>query len=263
MTAAGERPAVALVAVLLGFFVLLPLVSVVAEAVHAGLPAALATFADPYAQSAIVLTLIVTAITIAFNTVAGVLAAWTIARYAFPGKTFLVAIIDLPLTISPVVAGLAVLLCFGAHAPAGAWFAAHGIPIAFAPPGIVLATIFVTFPYVARETLSLLSESGGELEEAALGLGANLWQTFTRVTLPRARWAILSGILLCNARALGEFGAVSVISGRIRGLTDTVPLHIENLYNEDNLVGAFTLAGALAVVAIALTLARTRAEKAG
>jgi len=189
-----------------------------------------------------------------------VLAGWTLTKYRFPGKALILAIIDLPLTVSPVVAGLALLLCFGTNAPLGAWFAAHGWKIAFAPPGIILATIFVTFPYVARETIALMSETGPELEEAALGLGATLWQTFARVTFPRARWAIFNGLLLCNARALGEFGAVSVISGNIRGLTSTLPLHIDILYNEDNLVGAFTLAGALALLVIGLTLARSVIE---
>jgi sulfate transport system permease protein len=254
---AGDALAVGGVVVLLGFFVALPLVSVAVEALHAGLPVALATFADPYALDAIGLTAVVALVTIAVNGVFGVLAAWTMTKYAFPGKTWLLAIIDLPLTVSPVVAGLAILLCFGGSSPAGQWFAAHGMKIAFAPPGIILATIFVTFPYVARETMALMNETGRELEEAALGLGATVWQTFARVTFPRARWAILNGLLLCNARALGEFGAVSVISGRIRGLTDTVPLHIEILYNEDNLAGAFALAGALAVVAITLTLVRS------
>jgi len=253
----GDRAAIALVALLLGFFVLLPLVSVAYEALRAGLPAALATFGDPYAQSAIALTAFVALITIAVNGSFGILAGWTLTKYAFPGKALVLALIDLPLTVSPVVAGLAVLLCFGTNSPLGAWFVAHGFKIAFAPPGIILATIFVTFPYVARETIALMNETGRELEEAALGLGATLWQTFARVTFPRARWAILNGLLLCNARALGEFGAVSVISGRIRGLTDTVPLHIEILYNEDNFVGAFTLAAALAIVAIALTLIRS------
>ncbi len=247
------------VIVLLGLFVLLPLVSVMAEALAAGVPSALATFADPYARDAIALTAFVAAITIAVNGTFGVLAAWTMTKYDFPGKTWLLAVIDLPLTVSPVVAGLAVLLCFGSRSPVGAWFISHGWKIAFAPPGIILATIFVTFPYVARETIALMNESGREHEEAALGLGASLWQTFVRVTFPRARWAIFNGLLLCNARALGEFGAVSVVSGRIRGFTDTVPLHIENLYNDDNLVGAFTLAAALAVVAIALTLIRSTA----
>ena len=195
--------------------------------------------------------------TVVVNGAFGVLAGWTLTKYTFPGKALLLAVIELPLTVSPVVAGLALLLCFGTQSPVGAWFAAHGWKIAFAPPGIILATIFVTFPYVARQTIALMGESGRELEEAALGLGASVWQTFARVTFPRARWAILNGLLLCNARALGEFGAVSVISGSIRGLTDTVPLHIDILYNEDNLVGAFTLAGALALLAIALTVGRS------
>jgi sulfate transport system permease protein len=253
----GDRIAIAGVVLVLGVFIGLPLASVGYEALRAGVPAALATFADPYARDAIALTIGVASITVAINTVLGVLAAWTLAKYAFPGKALVLAIIDLPLTVSPVVAGLAILLCFGSHSPAGAWLAAHNFKVAFAPPGIILATIFVTFPYVARETLALLSESGRDLEEAALGLGASVWATFWRVTFPGARWAILNGVLLCNARALGEFGAVSVISGRIRGLTDTVPLHIEILYNEDNLAGAFTLAAALAVAAIALTAIRS------
>jgi sulfate transport system permease protein len=255
------RLAVAGVALLLGFFVFVPLCSIAFEALRGGWPAAAATFADPYARAAIGLTLLAASVTIVVNGAFGVLAGWTLTKYAFPGKALLLAAIDLPLTISPVVAGLALLLCFGTNAPLGAWFAAHGLKIAFAPPGIILATIFVTFPYVARETVALMGESGTELEEAALGLGATVWQTFCRVTFPRARWAILNGLLLCNARALGEFGAVSVISGSIRGLTDTVSLHIDILYNEDNLVGAFTLAGTLAVAAIALTLVRGTIDK--
>jgi sulfate transport system permease protein len=243
--------------VLLSAFIALPLASVAAEALRTGLPGALATFADPDARSAIVLTAVVALITVAINGVLGVLAAWTLAKYSFPGKALVLAVIDLPLTVSPVVAGLAILLCFGSHSPAGAWLGAHGWKVAFAPPGIVLATIFVTFPYVARETLVLMNATGRDLEEAALGLGASAWQTFWRVTFPGARWAILNGLLLCNARALGEFGAVSVISGHIKGRTDTVPLHIEILYNDDNLVGAFTLAAALALAAIALTLIRS------
>jgi sulfate transport system permease protein len=245
-----ERAAIAGVALLLAFFVFLPLCSIAYEALRAGLPLAAATFADPYAQSAIVLSAITAVFTIAFNGAFGVLAGWTLTKYTFPGKALLLAVIDLPLTISPVVAGLALLLVFGTRSPIGAWFEAHGMQVAFAPPGIIL-------PYVARETIALLSETGRELEEAALGLGATLWQTFTRVTFPRARWAILNGVLLCNARALGEFGAVSVISGNIRGLTDTVPLHIDVLYNSYNLVGAFTLAGALALVTITLTFIRS------
>jgi sulfate transport system permease protein len=252
-----DRLAIAVVALLLGVFVALPLASVADEALRAGLPGIIATLTDPYAISAIVLTLFVALITVAINGAFGVLAAWTLAKYTFSGKALILAIIDLPLTVSPVVAGLAVLLCFGSRSPLGAWFVAHGMKIAFAPPGIILATIFVTFPYVARETLALMSETGRDLEEAALGLGASVWQTFWRVTFPGARWAILNGLLLTNARALGEFGAVSVISGKIRGLTDAVPLHIEILYNEDNLAGAFTLAAALAIAAITLTLIRS------
>jgi sulfate/thiosulfate transport system permease protein len=252
-----ERAAIGGVALLLAFFVFLPLCSIAYEALRSGWPLAAATFADPYAQSAIVLSAITGVFTIAVNGAFGILAGWTLTKYSFPGKALLLAIIDLPLTISPVVAGLALLLVFGSRWPIGAWFEAHGMQVAFAPPGIILATIFVTFPYVARETIALLSETGRELEEAALGLGATLWQTFARVTFPRARWAILNGVLLCNARALGEFGAVSVISGNIRGLTNTVPLHIDVLYNSYNLVGAFTLAGALALVTITLTFIRS------
>jgi sulfate transport system permease protein len=254
---AGDWLAIAGVALLLGVFILLPLVSIGFEALRAGWAPVVATFSDPNARSAIGLTVLATAVTVVVNGAFGVLAGWTLTKYRFPGKSLLLAIIDLPLTISPVVAGLALLLCFGTRSPLGAWFAAHGIQIAFTPIGIVLATVFVTFPYVARETIALMSEQGRDLEEAALGLGATVWQTFARVTFPRARWAILNGLLLCNARALGEFGAVSVISGQIQGLTDTVPLQIDFLYNEDNLVGAFALAGALALVVILLTFVRS------
>jgi sulfate transport system permease protein len=252
-----ERGAIGAVALLLGFFVFIPLCSIAYEALRAGLPLAAATFDDPYARSAIALSAIAAVFTIAFNGAFGILAGWTLTKYAFPGKALLLAVIDLPLTISPVVAGLALLLVFGTRWPIGAWLDAHGIKVAFAPLGIVITTIFVTFPYVARETIALMGETGRELEEAALGLGASLWQTFARVTFPRARWAILNGLLLCNARALGEFGAVSVISGNIRGLTNTVPLHIDVLYNSYNLVGAFTLAGTLALVTITLTFIRS------
>ena len=218
---------------------------------------------EPYAQSAIVLTLEVAAMTVAVNTVFGLLAGWTIAKYRFPGKAWLIAAIDLPLTVSPVVAGLAILLTFGPHLPLGAWFVAHGVHVVFAFPGIVLATIFVTFPYVARTYSTYLLEQGRELEEAALSLGASVWQTLWKVTLPSSRWALLTGVLLCNARAMGEFGAVSVVSGRIRGLTDTVPLHVEILYNEDAFVGAFALSAALATVTMVFSAMRTIAERRG
>jgi sulfate transport system permease protein len=247
----------------LGSFVGLPLASIAFEAFRLGLGPALQTFADPYARSAIALSVGVALATLTVNGAFGILAGWTLTKYRFAGKAILLTLIDLPLTVSPVVAGLAVLLCFGRRSPLGGWLDAHDWQIAFAPPGIILATIFVTFPYVARETIALMTETGRELEEVALGLGASVWQTFFHVTLPRARWALLNGLLLCNARALGEFGAVSVISGRIRGLTDTVPLHIEILYNENNFVGAFTLAGALATVAIALTAIRSAIERQG
>jgi sulfate transport system permease protein len=243
----------------------LPLVFVFAEAFTGGLGTIAATFADPYAQSAIRLTLIVAAATVLFNGTFGVLAAWTIAKYRFPGKALLLAAIDVPLTVSPVVAGLAVLFVVGARSPFGGWLLSHGIHVAFSPPGIVLATIFVTFPYVARELVTFMQERGRELEESALVLGASVWQTLWRVTLPNARFALLNGLLLCNARAMGEFGAVSVISGRIRGLTTTVPLHIEMLYNENAFAGAFALSAGLALVTIGLTgtreiLARTRID---
>ena len=245
-----------------GSLVVLPLVSVFFEAFRSGIGAFATVFGDGYARSAIALTIQTAAIVVAFNTAFGILAAWTIAKYRFPGKAFLTSAIDLPLSVSPVVAGLAILLSLGSHSPVGGWLLAHGLRVAFAPPGIAIATIFVTFPYVARELSSFLSEQGRDLEEAAPLLGANVWQTLWRVTLPGARWALLNGVLLCNARAIGEFGAVSVISGRIRGLTDTVPLHIEILYNEDAFVAAFALAAALASVTILLTLVRSWIEHA-
>jgi sulfate transport system permease protein len=256
----AEAAAIGLAIAIVAGLVALPLLSIFFEAFRAGAGAFAASFADRYAQSAIALTLEVTACTLVANTLFGVLAGWTIAKYRFPGKALLLSAIDLPLSVSPVVAGLAILLTVGARSPLGGWLLAHGIQVAFAPPGIVLATIFVTFPYVAREFAAFLQEQGRELEEAALSLGASVWQTFWRVTLPNARWALLNGILLCNARAMGEFGAVSVISGRIRGLTDTVPLHIEILYNEDAFVAAFSLAAALATVTIGLTLVRSAIE---
>ena len=241
---------------------MLPLASVFYEAFRAGIAGFGTVFGDPYARSAIVLTLQTAAVVVVCNTAFGILAAWTIAKYRFPGKALLTSAIDLPLSVSPVVAGLAILLTLGSHSPVGAWLVAHGMRVAFAPPGIAIATIFVTFPYVARELSAFLGEQGRELEEAALLLGASAWQTLWRVTLPGARWALLNGVLLCNARALGEFGAVSVISGRIRGLTDTVPLHIEILYNEDAFVAAFALSAMLASVTILLTLLRSWIEHA-
>lgn len=257
-SALGLRGAAAIgfAALLLLVFIVVPLGEIVYEASQAGLAPMLAAFADREAQAAIALTIGAALIAVAFNAAFGLIAAWTLTKYRFPGKAALQALIDLPLTVSPVVAGLALLLTFGTRSPLGAWFAHHGFPIAFARPGIVVATIFVTFPYVARELIALMSEQGRELEESAIALGASTWQTFWRVTFPEIRGAFINGTLLCNARAMGEFGAVAVISGRIRGLTDTVSLHISNLYDDAHIVAAFTLAGTLAIVAIALTLLR-------
>jgi sulfate transport system permease protein len=248
------------IVVAIGFvtvLVIFPLALVFQEAFRDGLAAFVSAFTDGYAVSAIELSISTAAIALVFNTLFGILAGWTIAKYRFPGKALLLSAIDIPLGVSPVVAGLAVLLTVGVHSPLGAWLIAHGIRVAFAPPGIALATIFVTFPYVAREVTTFLMESGRDLEEAALSLGASTLATMWRVTLPSARTALINGMLLCNARALGEFGAVSVISGHIRGLTDTVPLHIEILYNDDAFTAAFALSAGLAVVTIALTLLRT------
>jgi len=261
--ATGFAKAVA-IALAIGFVlarVALPLLTVFLEASRGGLRAFAGAYAEPYALSAIRLTLEVAAATVAFNASFGILAAWTITKYRFPGKALLLSAIDLPLTVSPVVAGLAILLTVGVHSPIGAWLVGHGLRIAFAPPGIILATIFVTFPYVVRELTAFMQEQGRELEEAALSLGAGAWRTLLAVTLPNARFALLSGVLLCNARAMGEFGAVSVISGRVRGYTDTVPLHIEILYNEDAFVAAFALAAGLATVTMLLAALRAGVER--
>jgi sulfate/thiosulfate transport system permease protein len=242
-------------------FIGLPAASVLYEAFRDGFHAFTATFWNHDISSAIVLTVSVTLITVTCNTLFGIIAAWTITKYRFPCKALLISAIDIPLTISPVVAGLAILSAYGNHAPVGAWLAAHGLRIAFAFPGIVLATIFVTFPYVARELIAFMQEHGRELEESALLLGANIGQTLWRVTLPGALPALLDGILLCNARAMGEFGAVSVISGRIHGVTTTVPLDIEVLYDDGNLSMAFSLALMLAVITIILSLVRSHIQR--
>jgi sulfate transport system permease protein len=252
----GAGAAIGFAVLLMLVFIVAPLAEIGYEASRAGLAPMLATFADHDTRAAIALTIGAALVAVGFNAAFGLLAAWTVTKYRFPGKAVLQALIDLPLTVSPVVAGLALLLTFGTRSPVGAWFAQHGFPIAFAAPGIVVATIFVTFPYVARELIALMSEQGRDLEEAAIALGASGWQTFRRVTFPEIRGAFVGGVLLCNARALGEFGAVAVISGRIRGLTDTVSLQISSLYEDANIVAAFTLAGTLAAVAIALTLLR-------
>ena len=216
--------------------------------------------ADPDTLSAIRLTLIVAAIAVPLNLVFGVAAAWAIAKFEFKGKAFLITLIDLPFSVSPVISGLVYVLLFGAQSLLGPWLKSHGIEILFAVPGIVLATIFVTFPFVARELIPLMQEQGTGDEEAALSLGANGWQTFWHVTLPNIKWGLLYGVLLCNARAMGEFGAVSVVSGHIRGLTNTMPLHVEILYNEYNFVGAFAVASLLAVLALVTLVLKTLLE---
>nr|WP_246387600.1 sulfate ABC transporter permease subunit CysW [Chiayiivirga flava] len=237
----------------LAFFLLLPLVAVFAEALRQGVGAYLAAFTEADALAAIRLTLLVAAIAVPLNLVFGVAAAWLIAKHRFRGKQVLITLIDLPFSVSPVVSGLVYVLLFGAHGWLGPWLAEHDVRIIFAVPGIVLATIFVTFPFVARELIPLMVEQGTDDEQAALSLGASGWQTFRHVTLPNIRWGLLYGVLLCNARAMGEFGAVSVVSGHIRGLTNTMPLHVEILYNEYNFVAAFAVASLLAGLAL-LTL---------
>ncbi len=234
----------------LALLVLAPLAAVFSEALRDGIGAAIASLGDPDAQAAIRLTLLAAAIAVPLNAVFGLAAAWAIAKFDFRGKAFLITFIDLPFSVSPVVAGLAFVLLFGANAPLGAWLVAHGLPVVFAVPGIVLATMFVTFPFVARELIPVMQEQGRTEEEAALTLGASGWRTFLTVTLPNVRWALLYGVLLCNARAMGEFGAVAVVSGRIRGETTTMPLMIEMFYNEYMPVAAFTLAGVLALLGL-------------
>jgi sulfate transport system permease protein len=238
----------------LALVILLPLGAVFVEALRGGWAAYRAAVFEPDALSAIKLTLLVAAIAVPFNTVFGVAAAWTIAKHDFRGKDFLVSLIDLPFSISPVVSGLIYILVFGMQGWFGPWLREHDIEIIFAVPGIVLATVFVTFPFVARELIPLMTAQGRDEEEAALTLGAGGWQTFSRVTLPNIRWGLLYGVLLTNARAMGEFGAVSVVSGHIRGETNTMPLHVEVLYNEYNFVAAFAVASLLAGLAL-VTLA--------
>lgn len=245
---------IALGLIFLGFFLFLPLIAVFTEAFRKGAGEYLAALSDPDAISAIRLTLLVAVIAVPMNIVFGVAAAWAIAKFDFRGKAFLMTLIDLPFSISPVISGLVYVLLFGSHSVLGPWLKGYGIEILFAVPGIVLATIFVTFPFVARELIPLMQDQGTGDEEAALSLGASGWQTFWHVTLPNIKWGLLYGVLLCNARAMGEFGAVSVVSGHVRGLTNTMPLHVEILYNEYNFVAAFAVASLLAALAL-LTLA--------
>jgi sulfate/thiosulfate transport system permease protein len=231
-------------------FLLLPLVAVFAHALQKGMGVYLASLSEPDARAAIRLTLLTAACAVPANLVFGVAAAWAIAKFQFPGKSALITLIDLPFSVSPVVSGLIYVLLFGAQGWLGSWLAAHDIRVIFAVPGLVLATIFVTVPFVAREVIPLMQAQGAEEEEAALVLGARGWQTFWRVTLRNVKWGVLYGVILCNARAMGEFGAVSVVSGHVRGLTNTMPLHVEILYNEYNFVAAFAVASLLALLAL-------------
>jgi sulfate transport system permease protein len=235
-------------------FLALPLISVFYEAFAKGWELYIEAIKEPDALSAIKLTLITAAISVPANLIFGIAAAWAIAKFEFRGKSLLITLIDLPFAVSPVVSGLIYVLLFGSNGWFGPWLQAHDIKLLFAVPGIVLATIFVTFPFVARELIPLMQAQGKEEEEAAISLGASGWQTFFRVTLPNIKWGLLYGIILCNARAMGEFGAVSVVSGHIRGMTNTMPLHVEILYNEYNFVAAFSVASLLAFLAL-VTLA--------
>lgn len=252
-----------LIAVALGFlalFIFLPLLAVFINALNKGIAVYFKSLADPDALAAIRLTLLTALIAVPLNLVFGIAASWAIAKFDFPGKNLLVTLIDLPLSVSPVISGLIFVLLFGAQGALGPWLMEHGIRIIFAPPAIILATIFVTFPMVARELIPVMKAQGNEEEEAAMTLGANGFQTFWRVTLPNIKWGLLYGVILCNARAMGEFGAVSVVSGHIRGLTNTLPLHIEILYNEYNFTAAFAAASLLAMLALVTLVLKSIVE---
>jgi sulfate transport system permease protein len=252
---------IAVAVTFLSIFILLPLIAVFVQALAHGLPAYWDALVEPDALAAIRLTLIVAVISVVTNLLFGLVAAWAIAKFEFRGKSLLVTFIDLPFSVSPVVAGLVFVLLFGAQGLLGPWLQAHDLQIIFALPGILLATIFITFPFVARELIPLMQQQGTQEEEAALSLGASGLTTFFRVTLPNVKWALLYGVLLCNARAMGEFGAVSVVSGHIRGETNTMPLHIEILYNEYQFVAAFAVASLLALLALVTLIAKTLLER--
>jgi len=245
----------------LGLFLFIPVIAVFAQALSSGLRAYLAAIVDPEARAAIRLTLMTAAIAVPLNVAFGIAASWVIARFDFPGKQAILTLIDLPFSVSPVISGMLFVLLLGVHAPIGGWLAAHGVRIIFAEPGIVLATIFVTFPLAARELIPIMQAVGSEEEEAAIVLGAGGWQMFFRVTLPNVKWGLLYGMVLCNARAMGEFGAVSVVSGHIRGHTNTMPLYIEILYNDYQYAAAFAVSSLLTLLAIATLIAKHYLER--
>lgn len=245
----------------LTLFLFVPLIAVFVEALKGGLAAYVGSFLNDDALAAVQLTLLVAAVAVPLNAVFGVAAAWAIAKFDFSGKQILITLIDMPLAVSPVISGLIYVLLFGAQGWLGPWLLENDIKIIFALPGIVLATIFVTVPFVARELIPLMQSQGREEEEAAITLGASGWQTFRRVTLPNIKWSLLYGVILCNARAMGEFGAVSVVSGHIRGLTNTMPLHVEILYNEYNAASAFAVASLLTLLAIVTLAAKAIVER--
>ena len=252
-----------LITISIGFislFIYVPLGLVIFQAFSKGITAYFSALSQPDTLSAIKLTLLVAIVTVPLNTLFGVTAAWTITRFDFPGKSLLTTLIDLPFSVSPVISGLIFVLLFGAQGWFGEWLMAHDIKIIFAAPGIILATVFITFPFVARQLIPLMQEMGHQEEEAALSLGAGGWKTFFSVTLPNIKWALLYGVLLCNARAMGEFGAVSVVSGHIRGLTNTLPLHVEVSYNDYDVIGAFASASILAGLAIVTLILKTVLE---
>jgi sulfate/thiosulfate transport system permease protein len=262
-TMLGRWALIAVSLVFLASLLLAPLATVFAVAFERGLHAYWTTFADPDTRASIRLTLITAAVVVPLNTVFGLAAAWCIAKFEFKGKSFLITLIDLPMAVSPVISGMLFVLLFGLQGWFGEWLQDHDISIIFALPGIILATMFVTFPYVARELIPLMQQLGNDEEEAAITMGAGAWMTFFRVTLPKVRWGLVYGVILCNARAMGEFGAVSVVSGHIRGLTNTMPLTIEILYNEYNFVGAFAVASLLTLLALATLAIKTFVERAG
>ena len=242
------------------FFLGLPLLAVFTEALAQGFPAYWEALLDPETRSAIVLTVGIALAVLPFNIAFGIAAAWAIAKFDFRGKSLLITLIDLPFSVCPVVAGLIFILLFGAQGQFGPWLEAHDIKIIFAIPGMIIATLFITFPFIARELIPLMQAQGKEEEEAAVSLGATGWQMFMRVTLPNIKWGLLYGVILANARAMGEFGAVSVVSGHIRGETNTLPLHVEILYNEYNAIGAFAAASILALLALVTLVAKTFVE---